>query len=96
MRRHSYLSCVIGSIAVPYCCLFLVMLSNINFYLDLGVITATSLLKVLTIWEEELLVVHQQLDTVNESLRQAEVKIEQRVEERTFELLQTNVRLQEE
>jgi PAS domain S-box-containing protein len=62
----------------------------------LGVITATSLLQVLTTWEEEQVTLHQELDAVKESLRQAEAQIERRVEERTFELLQANVRLQKE
>jgi PAS domain S-box-containing protein len=62
----------------------------------LGVITATSLLQVLTTWEKEQITLHQELDAVKQSLRQAEAEIERRVEERTFELLQANVRLQEE
>lgn len=62
----------------------------------LGVITATSLLQVINTWEKEQITLHQELDAVKKSLRQAEVEIERRVEERTFELLQANVRLQEE
>ena len=62
----------------------------------LGVITATSLLQILATWEKEQVTLHQELDAVKESLRQAEAEIERRVEERTFELLQANVRLQEE
>ncbi len=61
-----------------------------------GLITSASLLQVLSTWEEEQVVLCQKLDAVKESLRQAEAEIERRVEERTFELLRANVRLEQE
>lgn len=62
----------------------------------LGAIAEASLLQVLNTRFEEQTALHQELDAVKESLREAEAEIERRVEERTFELLRANVRLEQE